>query len=97
MSQSAALKRNTITHAISANFPVVYVVTWEEERLLRQLQAASNERFGDGRPVWLVVNPKRVIDGRTYGHIENIPDETMRTPVFSQGAQFDGLRVEPGR
>lgn len=36
-----------------AGVPVVYVVTWEEERLEEMLCAASRTLFGDDRPLWL--------------------------------------------
>jgi len=41
-----------VDRAIAAGLPVVYVVTWEEERLETMLQIASQTLFGDDRPVW---------------------------------------------
>lgn len=46
---SAAIE---IERAIAARFPVIYVVTWEEERLEALLEEASRKHFGDNRPVW---------------------------------------------
>jgi len=44
---------NEVARTIAAGFPVVYVLTWEEERLEQMLAAASHSLFGDDRPVWL--------------------------------------------
>ena len=41
-----------ITRIITSNTPLLYVVTWEEERLERMLSSASQALFGDDRPVW---------------------------------------------
>jgi SpoVK/Ycf46/Vps4 family AAA+-type ATPase len=41
-----------LDRTIAAGIPVVYVVTWEEERLERMLSRASRALFGDERPVW---------------------------------------------
>ena len=41
-----------ITRAITSGTPLLYVATWEEERLEQMLSAASQASFGDDRPVW---------------------------------------------
>ena len=41
-----------IARSIAAGSALVYVVTWEEERLERMLATASQTLFGDDRPVW---------------------------------------------
>jgi SpoVK/Ycf46/Vps4 family AAA+-type ATPase len=41
-----------ITRIITSDTPLLYVVTWEEERLERMLSSASQALFGDDRPVW---------------------------------------------
>ncbi len=41
-----------ITRIITSGTPLIYVATWEEERLERMLSAASNAVFGDDRPLW---------------------------------------------
>lgn len=43
---------NPVARTIAAGAAVVYVVTWEEERLERMLAAASQTLYGDDRPVW---------------------------------------------
>ena len=41
-----------IDRVIDAGTPLLYVATWEEERLEQLLLAASRKLFGDDRPVW---------------------------------------------
>jgi len=41
-----------ITRIIDAGTPLLYVATWEEERLETLLLAASEKLFGDDRPLW---------------------------------------------
>ena len=41
-----------ITRIITSDTPLLYVVTWEEERLEHMLSNASQALFGDDRPVW---------------------------------------------
>ena len=41
-----------LDRAIKAGAPVIYVVTWEEERLEAMLSRASGELFGDEQPLW---------------------------------------------
>lgn len=53
MSESSVKPSEQLSHALASGLPLVYVVTWEEERLEEMLAAASNELFGDDRPVWL--------------------------------------------
>ena len=43
---------NPVAHAIAARHPIIYVVTWEEERLEKILSAVSKSIFKDDRPVW---------------------------------------------
>jgi len=44
---------NQVLVSIAAGSPVVYVATWEEERLEVMLCKASRALFGDDRPLWL--------------------------------------------
>ena len=41
-----------ITRLIASGTPLLFVTTWEEERLERMLSTASNALFGDDRAVW---------------------------------------------
>ena len=41
-----------ITRIITSGTPLIYVASWEEERLERLLSAASQTLFGDDRPLW---------------------------------------------
>ena len=41
-----------IHQIIASGTPVLYVETWEEERLEHMLCAASRALFSDDRPVW---------------------------------------------
>ena len=41
-----------ISRIINSGTPLLYVATWEEERLERFLSAASQSLFGDDRPIW---------------------------------------------
>jgi SpoVK/Ycf46/Vps4 family AAA+-type ATPase len=41
-----------INRIIASGTPVLYVETWEEERLQRMLSTASQALFSDDRPVW---------------------------------------------
>ncbi|MCP3906847.1 MAG: hypothetical protein GY712_02405, partial [Oceanicoccus sp.] len=43
---------NQIARAIAAKTPIIYVVSWEEERLARMLCEASFSYFEDKRPIW---------------------------------------------
>ena len=43
---------DNITRFITSGTPLLYVATWEEERLENMLVTASNVRFGDDRPLW---------------------------------------------
>jgi len=50
--QSPENPSDKITRIITSGTPLVYVATWEEERLERMLAAGSQTLFGDDRPVW---------------------------------------------
>ena len=52
MGESSVEPSNKLASIIAAGTPVVYVVTWEEERLEQMLGSASQALFGDDRPVW---------------------------------------------
>ena len=52
MNTSSTSAAKQINGAIAARHPVIYVVTWEEERLEKMLRAASKTVFKDDRPVW---------------------------------------------
>ena len=53
MGSSNAVPDNEVARTIAAGFPVIYVLTWEEERLENMLASASLLLFGDDRSVWL--------------------------------------------
>ncbi len=42
-----------ITRAISSQYPLIYLVSWEEERLEQMLQSISDTHYQDNRPVVL--------------------------------------------
>jgi len=50
--QTPELPSDNITRLINSGTPLLYVATWEEERLERMLATASKVLFGDDRPVW---------------------------------------------
>ena len=52
MDESNSERPDKVASAIAAGTPVLYAVTWEEERLERMLSKASKSLFGDDRPVW---------------------------------------------
>jgi len=52
MNESSVKPSEQLSRTLAAGSPLIYVVTWEEERLEQMLAAASQERFGDDRPVW---------------------------------------------
>jgi len=51
--QKSEISSGQITRVITSGTPLLYVATWEEERLEKMLSSASKEEFGDGRPVWV--------------------------------------------
>lgn len=51
MSEATLKPSDQLTRAIAAGSPLVYVVTWEEERLEQMLSDISQQSFGDDRPV----------------------------------------------
>ena len=53
MGESNIKPSNQVARTIASGFPVVYVVTWEEERLEGMLVSASETLFGADRPVWV--------------------------------------------
>lgn len=50
--QTSENPTQTISRVISSGTPLLYVATWEEERLEGFLSAASQALFGDDRPIW---------------------------------------------
>ncbi len=52
MTHANNVSANPVANAISARTPLIYVVTWEEERLTKMLEDASRTLFSDHRPVW---------------------------------------------
>jgi SpoVK/Ycf46/Vps4 family AAA+-type ATPase len=52
-----------VNRAMAAGFPVVYVVTWEEERLEAMLADVSQTHFSDDRPVWLWTAAQGFVNG----------------------------------
>ena len=54
---------NSIDHAIAARYPVIYVVTWEEERLEALLTHTSKKLFSDDRPVRIWTAARGFING----------------------------------
>jgi SpoVK/Ycf46/Vps4 family AAA+-type ATPase len=57
-----------VDRAIEAGIPVVYVVTWEEERLASMLLNASQKLFGDDREVWQWTAARGFINGPGRDH-----------------------------
>lgn len=53
MPNSKNTPKNDILQSIAAGFPVIYVITWEEERLAEMLADTSQNVFADNREVWL--------------------------------------------
>ena len=53
MGESSLKAADEVARTIAAGSAVVYVVTWEEERLEQMLSEASRVLFEDERPVWL--------------------------------------------
>ena len=51
--QTSETPSDKITRVITSGTPLLYVATWEEERLEKMLLTASKARFGDERPLWL--------------------------------------------
>jgi SpoVK/Ycf46/Vps4 family AAA+-type ATPase len=52
MIKTAHSSKNPVASAIAAQAPLIYVVSWEEERLAGMLAEASRALFKDNRPVW---------------------------------------------
>ena len=52
-----------VDRAIEAGIPVIYVVTWEEERLESMLLNASRTLFGDDRELWRWTAARGFING----------------------------------
>jgi hypothetical protein len=52
MTKSEFTARQQVDATVAAGTPVVYIVTWEEERLEQMLASASRDLFGDDREVW---------------------------------------------
>ena len=50
--QTSETPPDEITRVITSGTPLLYVTTWEEERLEVMLSAASKALFGDDRPIW---------------------------------------------
>ena len=44
-----------ITRLITSGMPLLYVATWEEERLERMLATASEAQFGEGLDAWMTL------------------------------------------
>jgi SpoVK/Ycf46/Vps4 family AAA+-type ATPase len=53
MNETQLMPADEFSRTLAAGAAVVYVVTWEEERLEQMLATASQSLFGDDRPVWL--------------------------------------------
>ncbi len=52
MSEATVKPSDKLARTIAAGSPLVFVVTWEEERLEQMLSGISVTTFGDDRPVW---------------------------------------------
>jgi SpoVK/Ycf46/Vps4 family AAA+-type ATPase len=52
MAEEKQSPNELVARTIAAGTPVVCVVSWEEDRLGRMLQSASQKLYGDDRPVW---------------------------------------------
>ena len=50
--QTSETPLDQITRLIKSGTPLLYVATWEEERLENMLVDVSKARFGDDRPLW---------------------------------------------
>jgi SpoVK/Ycf46/Vps4 family AAA+-type ATPase len=50
--QSPENSSDRITRILDAGTPLLYVATWEEERLEKLLLSCSKKMFGDDRPLW---------------------------------------------
>ena len=53
MGETGTNPADQVYRTTAAGVPVIYVVTWEEERLEGMLSTASRTLFGDDRPLWL--------------------------------------------
>ncbi len=70
-----------IDRAVAAGMPVVYVVTWEEERLASMLTRASQALFGDDRPVWQWTAAQGFVNGPGHAHKLTSPVDALRFVV----------------
>ena len=52
MAESRLNPSEKLAGTLAAGTPLVYVVTWEEERLAQMLSSVSETLFGDDRPIW---------------------------------------------
>lgn len=50
--QTSEYPSDKLTRIITSGTPLLYVATWEEERLEKMLSATSMALFGDERPIW---------------------------------------------
>ena len=50
--QTSETPSDEITRVITSGTPLLYVTTWEEERLEVMLSETSKTLFGDDRPIW---------------------------------------------
>jgi SpoVK/Ycf46/Vps4 family AAA+-type ATPase len=51
--QTPETSSENITRLVTSGIPLIYVATWEEERLEKMLVSASKAQFGDDRPLWV--------------------------------------------
>jgi SpoVK/Ycf46/Vps4 family AAA+-type ATPase len=57
-----------LARSIAAGTAVIYVVTWEEERLEQMLSSASQVLFGDDRPLWIWTAARGFVTGPGSDH-----------------------------
>jgi len=67
-----------LDRAIDAGVPVIYMVTWEEERLGTMLLNASENLFGDNREVWQWTAARGFINGPGCEHKLTDPVDALR-------------------
>ena len=77
MGDPVAGPADQVDRAIDAGVPVIYVVTWEEERLESMLMNASRKLFGDDREVWLWTAARGFINGPGREHKLTDPVEAL--------------------
>ena len=68
MNESILQPPRKLARSIAAGTAVIYVVTWEEERLEQMLSSASQVLFGDDRPLWIWTAARGFVTGPGSDH-----------------------------